>query len=1115
MRFRALRVLLIILCLFLACTALSGCSSVPGLTTTSASIRINEVVSSNAYSLQHELLGSPDWIELYNPSSTAINLKDCGISDNVREPSKFVFPDTVIQPGGYLIVYASSYDGELPDGVLCTGFGLSKNGEQLIITDKYMSILDQLELPALDSDVSYAYHESGAFGYCASPTPGKANTTDIVSKKEDIRYGTGEGVLVLSEAVPDNQSGLLSNDGKRYAWAELCNTADVAIQLRDYWLSDSPDDFYKYQLPDVSIAAGGREIVFFSGLKDTAGEVHATFKLGSEDAALYLSDRNGVVSELTWVMPILSDVAVLQADGAEKYTAYPTPGAADDARRFAGMELTPMDESDPVRLNEVLRRNRYSITDADGERSEWVELYNQSPAEVSLEGYYLSDREDRPTKWAFPNITLGAGEYLTVFLSGKNRTDGELHASFGLSGQDDGIFLVNMNGLRTDGVTIPDDIPQNVSIGKDENGEWKYFGYPTPGAENDTAGFDAMDAVPQKNPNGVYISEVSSVSAAKSGKRDWIELYNPLDHDVKLDGWYVSNDADDLLKHKIEGLTVKAKGYALIYASDRTSLQKEGTAAFNISSGGDTLLLSNARGIVQDIFEAGALRVSVSSGRDVGDPAGRRVFYTTATPGEANTGAVYAGYVRAPAFSRTALYNAEPFALTITCATENARIYYTTDGAKPTSASTPYTGPITISANTPVRAVAILDGLLESEITTHTFLFEAQHTVPVIAINAAQADIDAVYAATTKNERVEREMHFEYFEAAGKLGVASPCGLRASGASTLTYAQKSFTVYFRGGYGRSSVAYPFFEDYAVNEFASLVIRNGGQDSRKARLRDSFFSLAVEGMYIENVATRPVVVYLNGEYWGIYDLNENQNEDFMASHYGVDRDAVDIISRNIRALAGSNRENKRVREYGRTKDFSSDAVYEQYCEWVDMDYLIDYVIAQTYFANGDMFNQKYWRSQDYTVKWRPVLFDLDYAFSSSSPSRNMLNQYFLYDGVPSQDGSITNMDLFCGLPKNAAWRERFVARYVYVVTNYLSAERLTAMLDEHAAALRPEMERHIKRWRYPSSVGSWENEVKELRACLDQRPEYALRFVQKYFDVSDAKMEEYKAAALAG
>lgn len=142
--------------------------------------------------------------------------------------------------------------------------------------------------------------------------------------------------------------------------------------------------------------------------------------------------------------------------------------------------------------------------------------------------------------------------------------------------------------------------------------------------------------------------------------------------------------------------------------------------------------------------------------------------------------------------------------------------------------------------------------------------------------------------------------------------------------------------------------------------------------------------------------------------------------------------------------------------------------------------MDYLIAQTYFANGDMFNQKYWRTTDYKIKWRPVYYDLDLALGSSSPTRNVLPSYFNAEGVPSQDGSLTNMDIYVGLRKNRSWCEKFGERYVYVVYNYFVPERVTAILDDMVKTMEPEMARHIKRWGILQHVRMEEQRIRPAR-----------------------------------
>ena len=132
----------IMLCVFTSLLCF-GCTALTALSEHSGGVIINEVVTSNSHSLVDELVGSPDWIELYNSSPYTISLFGFGLSDNIREPRKWVFPDISLASGEYIIIYATSYKGDLPEGKYCAGFGLSKAGESLYLTDRSLNIVDE------------------------------------------------------------------------------------------------------------------------------------------------------------------------------------------------------------------------------------------------------------------------------------------------------------------------------------------------------------------------------------------------------------------------------------------------------------------------------------------------------------------------------------------------------------------------------------------------------------------------------------------------------------------------------------------------------------------------------------------------------------------------------------------------------------------------------------------------------------------------------------------------------------------------------------------------------------------------------------------------------------
>jgi hypothetical protein len=1101
MRVKTIRLILIlILCAALLSIA-SACSVVSESAGASGALVVSEIVASNKRSLVDDALGTPDWIELYNSGTSALDISGYGISDNLKKLHKYVVPEgTVIGAGEYLVLYAMDAGDTASDSsAYCMGFGLSKSGDFVFVTDSYYGMVAQIELPSLYTDVSYAIKSDGTYGYCSVPTPGEANTEDIYSTLDEVFAAQNLESFVISEVMPNE-------DGTGYKWVEFYNSGSTAVQLENYCLSDDINKPLKWQFSSGAVGAGEYVCIYLSGLGSEAQDgVHTSFKLSKEDTVLILSDLQGnAMDRIEWESPVPKGVSVVKdASGAAVYTAFPSFEAANSDKTFAELTLNVMDTTDPVHINEALKGNTLSITDEDGERSDWVELKNFSNAPVSVHGCFLSDDADDLYKWALPDLTIEAGGYLVVFLDGKDRTDGELHASFGLSDEETELFFTSIDGMRSESISFAGIEKDNISVGLDENWNIRYYAAPTPGYEN-AHGFETADQIGCFDNTGVFISEVSAVSEAKSDENDWIELCNGSDEDISLAGWIISDDPDEPAKYTITDRTIEAGGYLVIECTSHATRQTDLTAPFGISPAGETIVLYDASGVLVDAFETGSLSLDVTSGRIESDTSVARVFFENTTKGKENDDDVSVGKSPQPVLSETGLYHTESFTVTITCSNPNAVIYYTTDGEEPNTRDNTYTGPITISQNTPLRAVSYVSGKLKSDVATANYLFEDPHTVPVVCITGDPDDIDAVLSVTDKWKKVERAAYISYYEEDGSLGTSFPAGIKPKGAGTLVYAQKSLSINLRAAYGQSSVTYPFWDDYEFDTFASLVVRNGGQDWATARIRDSFASALVEGMYIDNAATRPVAVYINGEYNGLYDLNEDQNSEFLVTHYGVDGDTANIIRRNSGEIKGENDDFKRVRTFAKNKNLSDEALFEEFSQWVDVEYFTDYFIAETYMCNSDMFNQKYWRTTDYAVKWRPIFYDLDFAFKSYS--RDIIGHFFSADGVPSADGSLTYFEIYIGLRKNAAWREYCVERYVEVIETYFNPERATAILDAMVEEMRPEMERQIAKWRKPSSMAAWEEEIERLRTYVERRPEYALENLRKNFGLTQDEMD---------
>ena len=1068
---------------------------------------INEVVSSNIGCFTDEALGTCDWVELKNPSDEPADISGFKLSDGAAFENALTFPEgTVIAPNGLLTVLCAE-NASPRAGVYIAPFGLSRSGDALFLSDG-VGAPAQLNIPPLEGDISFARREDGSYGFSPAPTFSAENTDIYASLEEALAAAGPLSGLAVNELVTGSEG-----------WAELINVSDSAIELSRYRLTDDQSEPNKWAFPAMKLEPGALIVVELTG---EAGEspLSASFKVSRTENALFVFDaRGGLVDTFSVDTDMPRGLSAVRTESGVAYTALPTKGAENSTPFFYTVEWTDADPfSAAVILNEVCPENKYGITDSYGDRSDWVELLNQSDNPVDLSLYYLSDDPADPMKWQLPKVSLLPHKYAIVFLSGNEcvgseEAPSELHAPFSLSKNDGGIWLACLDGMTLDTIAIPEDLNPNVSIGRNGSNEIRYYAAPTPGEPNSTYGTQKSADAGGFNARSVYISEVSAVAPVKSGQDDWIELYNASGESKSLAGWSITDDPEEPRKYKLDKYTISAGGYAVIYCK---SGAKSGKAPFSLSNGGETLYLINSQGGIADVFKTGATGVGVTSGRAHLSQTGERVFFTTATKGYKNSSPL-SGTVAEPTFSKSTLYCSDPsFTLTISCKTSGAVIRYTTDGSIPTKDSKAYTGPIKISSSCVIRARAFKEGLVSSPTAAHTYVFGNEHTMPVVCISLSKSDYSKMYVGKWKEngavEKGEQVPCFMEYYVSGRLAISSGAGVRVSGASTATYAQKSLGLYFKAGYGRSSLDYPLFDNCKVKSFRSITLRNSGQDAFKAHIRDSFVSKMCRWMDLDVAAFRPVIVYINGEYRGIYDMKENMNEDYLVGHKHADRDKVEIARRNGYMKAGTKALFKELLEMCRTLDFSDDANFKKLEALVDTDSMMDYLIARTYFYDYDMFNQKYWHTTDNKVRWRAILFDSDYALDGNSSTANNLSSYFNPAGVTSPHGYVTQMDIFCALNQNKGWREKFIVRYIYAVEYKFSADKAVAALDELVEIYRPEMKAQINKWHMPASYSGWEDEIAALRRCLKSRPENALKYIKRYYGISDSKFAEYEAQA---
>lgn len=317
---------------------------------------------------------------------------------------------------------------------------------------------------------------------------------------------------------------------------------------------------------------------------------------------------------------------------------------------------------------------------------------------------------------------------------------------------------------------------------------------------------------------------------------------------------------------------------------------------------------------------------------------------------------------------------------------------------------------------------------------------------------------------TQKGAEWEREATMQIFEN-GSLSASQNVGIRIHGGATRSQPQKSFNVYARSKYGESKLDFDLFSgnvssEYSgdtITEFDSFVLRNGGNDSQYTRFRDKLNQALVSDRDFLTQGMEPCIVFIDGEYWGQYEITEKLSDSFIKSHYGVSKKNVCIV-KNEELDEGDEEtfsEWEQMREWINSTDFSDGESYNALCEKIDMQSFIDYMSAEIYFNNWDWGdnNMAMWKSTQLDSsnpyadgKWRFVMFDTEYStnlYGQTGATTNSFSQIMKSDCFLAE--------LMGGAMKNDEFRKQFVLTFMDMANENFDSAKVSALISELSAA----------------------------------------------------------------
>ncbi len=919
------------------------------------------------------------------------------------------------------------------------------------------------------------------------------NKTSSHSLKETDLEQEGNskvGSLVINEIMSSNGGAIAAPDGGIYDWVELYNGNNYDISLSNYGLSDEEEA--KWTFPNIKMKAKSYLVIYLSGTKQEG--LYADFKLRSSgEETLSLRNPSGKVVDTVKTVSLNKNQSMARNNSGEWIvTSVSTPGFANTEKGRESYLKSIMGKDDSLEITEVLPNNKGHFKDQYGNYSGYIEIKNKTSKTISLSKYGLGGDLSTPFEWQFPKSNIGPHETIVIYTSGKNVAEKEIHTNFKLESKN-GVALLTKSGKIVDKLEYSN-LENGIAMVKENT--WTKTGRISPGYSNTKDGIESFSKKKLTNQETLIINEVmnnnTSYLPQNGGEYyDWIELKNNSKKEIKLSDYYLTTNDSRLTEWKLPDVTLKSGELYVVMASSDVNLSNDSYHHTNFKlSDIESLYITDGKNIVDSMFIS-EVPLSYSMGR--GSSYGF-FYFKNPTPAKEN-GEGTLQVSNAPEVSQTGGIYKDQIRLEMKA---NGTIYYTLDGSVPSTNSSKYTDPIFLSETAVVRSMNVEDGKIESPVVTHSYIINENHTLPVMSVSMNPSDFSRVQSNNWSE--LEVASYAELYEDGKSFSI--PCGFQLFGGSTRGMAKKSFSLKFKKQYGVSSLHYKVFDNRDFSVFNTLVLRSGSQDSENAFFRDILATSLAEKSEAEVQSYKSIVLYINGKYWGVYNIREKVDDEFLSNHYNVDGKKGNITRTDYTVSLGTGKDYQDIVKYVSTHDMTKKSNYEYVKGKVNINSLIDFWVGEIYTTNYDIINSRAFSHPDIDDgKLHFIYYDLDYSMFFP------MNDYYTFMTNPEGMSDFKVPTVFMtNMFKSKEFQSDFVERLSWNLKNIWNEKNILKQLDSIYKSLEPEMERNQKRWGM--TLKDWNDSVDVIRDFVKKREGYLLKQTKSFFKLSSADMDKY-------